>query len=276
LTNDGTEDLEHWPASDPLHLLKNARSPEALGMLAFNGKTDDFVTTDTLTRNMSKGEKHVFTARKPLNLLRDNLSIQAFTLKHLLHVWYGGKPNDDPNQAPEPSRDPDGSENPSSEIDSDPNEGRNPAFDPDGATDECPNPHSESDGDFGFEFVPDSGARIEPDPTSRYFLLPLVAMSLAIRNPGRDMASRLELIQLAFSVFSEYMQTYPTCSWRSSISQSTIDGFKRKGSGLSPCASEHAILVSVYIGPLPSTDDRRTLSWRSIRSDLIRWSAILA
>jgi hypothetical protein len=26
LSNDGTEDLEHWLASDPLHLLKNARS----------------------------------------------------------------------------------------------------------------------------------------------------------------------------------------------------------------------------------------------------------
>jgi hypothetical protein len=168
LTNHGTEDLEHWPASDPLHLLKNARSPEALGMLAFNGKTDDFAPADTLTRNMPKGEKHVFTTRKPPNLLSDDLAIQAFTLKHLLHVWYGSQPDAGPNPVPGPSRNPDRGENLSSEHDSDPDEDPNPAFEPDGATDEFSNPHSESDGDPGFEFAPDSGARTEPDPTGGY------------------------------------------------------------------------------------------------------------
>jgi hypothetical protein len=177
---------------------------------------------------MLKGEKHVFTPRKPLDLLRDDLAIHAFTLKHLLHVWYGGQSNDGPNPAPKPNRDPEGGENPSSELDSDPDEGLNPAFESDGATDECPNPHPKSDGDPGFESGSDSGARTEPDPTSGYFLLPLVAMSLAIRNRGLDMASRFELIQLAFSVFFEYIQKYLKCSWRSNISQSTIDGFKRK------------------------------------------------
>jgi hypothetical protein len=220
LTNDGTEDLEYWTASDPLHLLKNARSREALGTLAFNGETDDFVAADTLTRNMPKGEKHVFTTREPLDLLRDGLAIQAFTLKHLLHVWYGGQLNDGP--------DPGGGENPSSKLDSDPDEGPNPGFEPDRATDECLNPHPESDGDPGFEFAPDSGARTEPDPTGGYFLLPLVVMSLAVRNPGLDMASRFEMIQLAFSVFFEYMQKYPKCLWRSNVSQGTIDAFKRK------------------------------------------------
>jgi hypothetical protein len=198
LTNDGTEDLKHWPASNPLHLLKNARLREALGTFAFNGKTDDFVTADTLTRNMPRGEKHVLTTRKPLDLLKDDLAIQAFTLKHVLHIGYGDPPNDGPNPAPEPSCDPGGGENPSSELDSDPDEGPNPAFKPDVATDECPNPHPESDGDPGFEFAPDSGARTEPDPTGGYF-------PLALRNPELDMASRLELIQLAFSVFFEYM-----------------------------------------------------------------------
>jgi hypothetical protein len=101
-------------------------------------------------------------------------------------------------------------------------------------------------------------------------------MRLAILNPGLDMASRLQLIQPAFSVFFEYMQKYPKCSWRSNISQSTIEKFKRERSGLSPCAAEHAILVSVYIGPLPSTEDSRTLSWRPVGSDLTQWSVILA
>jgi hypothetical protein len=233
--------------------LKNARWRETLGTLAFNGKADNFVTADALTRNMPKGEKRVFMTRKPLDLLRDDLALQALTLKHFLHVWYSGQPKDGPNSAPESDDDLDGGENPSSELDSDPDERHNPAFESDGATDECPNPYPESNGDPGFEFAPDSGARIEPDPTGWYFLLSLVAMSLAIRNPGLDMASRLELIQLAFSVFFEYVQKYPKCSWRSNINQSTIDGFKRKRSGLSPCTAEHAILVSVYIEPLRRT-----------------------
>jgi hypothetical protein len=129
-----------------------------------------------------------------------------------LHVWHGGHPTEGPNPTPERSPDPDGSENPSSELDSDSDDGSNPAFQPDWATDEYPNPHPESDCDPGFEFTPDPGARTEPDPTGGYFLLLLVAMSLAIQNPGLDIASRLELIQLAFSVFFKYMQKYPKCS----------------------------------------------------------------
>jgi hypothetical protein len=83
--------------------LKNACWREALGTLALNWKTDDFVTADTLTQNMPKGEKPVFTTRKPLDLLRDDLAMQAFTLKHLLYVWYSGQPNNGPSPAPEPA-----------------------------------------------------------------------------------------------------------------------------------------------------------------------------
>jgi hypothetical protein len=88
--------------------------------------------------------------------------------------------------------------------------------------------HAESDGDPGFEFAPDSGVRTKSDRARGYFLLLFVAMILAIRNPGLGMASRTELIQLAFSVFFEYMQKDPKCSWTSNISQSNIEGFKRK------------------------------------------------
>jgi hypothetical protein len=204
------------------------------------------------------------------------LAVQAFTLKHHLHVWYGGQPNDGPNLAPEPSRDPDGGENPSSELDSDPDEGPNPAFQPGGATDECANPHPESDGDPGFEFALDSGTRTEPDPTGGYFLLPLVAMSLAIRNRGLGMASQLELIQLVFSVFFEYMQKYPKCSWRSNISQSVIDGFKRKTLWTqSMCRQACNTCIGLYWATT-KYGGRPDFELRPIGSDLTRWSVILA
>jgi hypothetical protein len=67
--------------------LKNARSHDALGTLGFSGTTDDTITAESVTRNMPKGEKHAFTASQPLDLLRDDLAIQAFTLEHLLCIW---------------------------------------------------------------------------------------------------------------------------------------------------------------------------------------------
>jgi hypothetical protein len=86
LIDNGTKDLKYWSDFDLLHLLKNSRSRDALRTLAFSDTTDDTVTTESLTRNMSKGEKHAFMACKSLNLLTDDLAIQAFTLEHLFCV----------------------------------------------------------------------------------------------------------------------------------------------------------------------------------------------
>jgi hypothetical protein len=71
--------------------MKNASSREALGTLAFNGGTRDIVTGKSLTKNLPKDHKHFFEACKPLDLLKDNLAIQAFTLEHLLSVWPGAR-----------------------------------------------------------------------------------------------------------------------------------------------------------------------------------------
>jgi hypothetical protein len=89
LTEHGHKEFEDWPIADLLHLIKNARSREALGTLAFNGGTQDIATGKNLTKNLPKDQKHFFEACKPLDLLKDDLAIQAFKLEHLLSVWTG-------------------------------------------------------------------------------------------------------------------------------------------------------------------------------------------
>jgi hypothetical protein len=71
--------------------MKNGRSREALGTLAFNGGTQDIVRGKSLTKNLPKDHKHFFEGCKPLDVLKDDLAIQAFTLEHLLSVWTGAR-----------------------------------------------------------------------------------------------------------------------------------------------------------------------------------------
>jgi hypothetical protein len=53
-------------------------------------------------------------------------------------------------------------------------------------------------------------------------------MSLAIRNPGLGVATRLDLIQLAFSVFFGYLKHYPNGKNFFSIDQTGESGLARK------------------------------------------------
>jgi hypothetical protein len=79
------------PVSDPLHLMKNARSRIALGQLAFNGTTSKVITGDSVTQNLLRNNRSkVFQARKPLDLLKDDLAIHAFTIDNLLALWDAG------------------------------------------------------------------------------------------------------------------------------------------------------------------------------------------
>jgi hypothetical protein len=140
---------------------------------------------------MPKGEKHAFMARKPLDLLTDDLAIQAFTLEHLLCVWTGPQTVE---RAVPPARE----------------------------------AHENPDEVSGSEFDPDSEVSPTSDPTGAYFLLPLVAMSLAIRNTGLAGAARLDLIQLAFFVFFGYLKHYPNNTKFFGIAETGEGGFARK------------------------------------------------
>jgi hypothetical protein len=80
----------------------------------------------------------------------------------------------------------------------------------------------------GSEFGPDSEVSPTADPSGAYFLLPLVAMRLAIRNPGLGVAARLDLIQLTFSVFFGYLKHYPKGNKFFGIDETGEGGFARK------------------------------------------------
>jgi hypothetical protein len=53
LTGNGQKDLENWPISDLLYLMKNARSSLAKGKLTFQGRSDDTITTCVLKTGTS-------------------------------------------------------------------------------------------------------------------------------------------------------------------------------------------------------------------------------
>jgi hypothetical protein len=87
----GGDHILPLPASDLLHLMKNATSRLALGALAFNGGPSREITGDSVTENvLSNRSRGVFQARKPLDLLKDDLAIHAFTLDNLLSLWDHG------------------------------------------------------------------------------------------------------------------------------------------------------------------------------------------
>jgi hypothetical protein len=96
LTAGGAKDLEDWPISDLFHLMKNARSRETIGELAVNPATPDLVTGASLAKSVPKAEKHLFQAHRPLDLLKDDLALQTFTLSNLLWIWSGHDPDNLP------------------------------------------------------------------------------------------------------------------------------------------------------------------------------------
>jgi hypothetical protein len=98
LTNNGEKDLEDWPISDLFHLMKNARSRETTGTLAVSPVTQDVVTGETLAKGLPTEEKHLFETHRPLDLLKDDLALQAFSLDNLLWIWSGHDPDNLPNK----------------------------------------------------------------------------------------------------------------------------------------------------------------------------------
>jgi hypothetical protein len=92
VTNGNTQDPEHLPAIDLMHVMKSARARIAAAILAINGFHSHTITGESLTevlkRKLPVGTE--FCAHKPLDLLKDDLAIQAFALTNLLTLWdYG-------------------------------------------------------------------------------------------------------------------------------------------------------------------------------------------
>jgi hypothetical protein len=79
------DDFMEWPISDLLHLMKSAPGRFALALLAFNSTTSSKITGESVTSNLTGTHTtHEFQARNPLDLLRDDLAIHAFTLENFL------------------------------------------------------------------------------------------------------------------------------------------------------------------------------------------------
>jgi hypothetical protein len=68
----------------------------------------------------------------------------------------------------------------------------------------------------------------EPGMTGAYSVLPFVALSQAVRSPGLSMATRLFLIQVAFTVFFEYFKDYHVCGRDAGISAKALSFCPRK------------------------------------------------
>jgi hypothetical protein len=139
VTNGGEQELDFWPISDLLHLMKNARSRIATGRLAFNGSSKHTISgqrlTDILKQKLPVGTQ--FCDHKPLDMLKDDLAIRTFPIRNMLSLWESG------------------------------------------------------------------------EVTGVYFMLPLVCLSLGVREARLSVPTRLALIHTAFSVFSTMAHEYP-------------------------------------------------------------------
>jgi hypothetical protein len=77
-----------WPIPDLLHLLKNGRARLAMGQLAYSGTSTETITAASITRHLiSQNIGETMLARKPLNLVKDHLALEAFSLKNMLALW---------------------------------------------------------------------------------------------------------------------------------------------------------------------------------------------
>jgi hypothetical protein len=131
------------PISDYLHLLKNARSRIATGILSFDADSQHAITAESLNNILHIGP--CLEAHSPLDLLRDDLALRTFTIGNLMSLWKAG------------------------------------------------------------ELV------------GVYFFLPFVALSVAIRDELISRETRLNLIQLAFSLFFKMKKQYPQTGVSSGI-----------------------------------------------------------
>jgi hypothetical protein len=77
IVKNDAEVLKHWPISDLLHLMRNARARIAMGRLAFDSGCWQ-ITGDGLGEILDM--EKVFTAHGSLDLLKDELALATFTL----------------------------------------------------------------------------------------------------------------------------------------------------------------------------------------------------
>jgi hypothetical protein len=66
------------------------------------------------------------------------------------------------------------------------------------------------------------------DMMGTYFLLPLFAISRAVRNPNLSIEVRFMLIKVAFTVFFWYVQHFSECGRPAGISEKTWPSCPRK------------------------------------------------
>jgi hypothetical protein len=91
LTDNGRVDLMEWPISDFLHLLKNARSRLAKSTLGLTGETLKHFTAASVAKDLkSKRMREILCADSALDLLKDHLALETFTLENLLKLWECG------------------------------------------------------------------------------------------------------------------------------------------------------------------------------------------
>jgi hypothetical protein len=91
LTDNGNYGLYHWLISDLLPLMTKTPSLLTAGSLASNVHTPTVVTGESLTRELVRSDKtEALLTKKPLDLLQDDLAIQAFSFDNLLSVWSNG------------------------------------------------------------------------------------------------------------------------------------------------------------------------------------------
>jgi hypothetical protein len=83
LTQDRSRNLDCWPVSDFLHLLKNARTRIVLGTLAFDANSAT-ITASSLNSLLNIGT--ALEAHNPLDLLKDDLALKTFTLSNLIKL----------------------------------------------------------------------------------------------------------------------------------------------------------------------------------------------
>jgi hypothetical protein len=81
---EGQDAFHRWPVSDPLHLVKNARSRLVGGALAFTADGHE-ISGPMIHKELElEGEERAFEAKGNLDAMRDDLALQVFTMKNLL------------------------------------------------------------------------------------------------------------------------------------------------------------------------------------------------
>jgi hypothetical protein len=87
LTSNRQMPLKFWPIPDFLHLLKNSRSRIVRGTLAFDSQSKE-ISGESLNQILDLGRP--LTAHNRLDLIKDDLALELFTLTNLVHLFEEG------------------------------------------------------------------------------------------------------------------------------------------------------------------------------------------